>query len=55
MRECLRRHAAILTFPVDVILHPRKTVLELDTKTLDKEVQQIFRMVQAACVKAQPA
>ncbi len=55
MRECVRRHAAILTFPVDVILHPRKTVLELDSKMLDKEVQQIFRMVQAACVKAQPA
>jgi len=52
MRECVRRHAATLTFPVDVILHPRRTVLEMEFQALDREVENIFRSVQAALVKA---
>jgi ribonuclease P protein component len=52
MRECVRRHAATLTFPVDVILHPRRTVLEMEFQALDREVGNIFRSVQAALVKA---
>jgi ribonuclease P protein component len=55
VRECIRRHASILTFPVDVILHPRRTVLELDHRTLDREVAQIFRTVQASLVKSETA
>jgi ribonuclease P protein component len=51
LRECVRRHAATLTFPVDVILHPRKNVLELDHRTLDREVAQIFRTIEAMLVK----
>jgi ribonuclease P protein component len=51
LRECVRRHAATLTFPVDVILHPRKSVLELDHRTLDREVAQIFRTIQVMLVK----
>jgi ribonuclease P protein component len=60
LRECVRRHAATLTFPVDVILHPRKSVLELDARALDREVAQVFRTIQAmlgkgyAAEKAQP-
>jgi len=52
LRECVRRHIGTLTFPVDVILHPRRTVLEMDPKKLDAEVAQIFRTVQAALEKA---
>ncbi len=52
MRECVRRHAATLTFPVDVILHPRRSVLELEHAKLDGEVAQIFRMIQAALRKS---
>ena len=52
MRECVRRHAATLTYPVDVILHPRKTVLELEHAKLDAEVAQIFRMIQASLRKS---
>jgi ribonuclease P protein component len=52
LRECVRRHAATLTYPVDVILHPRRTVLEMDAKKLDGEVAQIFRTIQAALVRA---
>jgi ribonuclease P protein component len=52
MRECVRRHAATLTYPVDVILHPRKSVLELEHAKLDGEIAQIFRMIQAALRKS---
>ena len=52
MRECMRRHAKTLTHPVDVILHPRRTVLEMEFSKLDREVAQIFRMIQAALSKA---
>jgi ribonuclease P protein component len=51
MRECVRRHAATMTFPVDVILHPRRTVLEIEAAALDREVAQIFRGIQAALEK----
>ncbi len=51
MREAVRRHSGILTYPVDVILHPRKTVLELDWTALEKEVAQIFRTIQATLRK----
>jgi len=52
LRECVRKHAGILTFPVDVILHPRRTVLEMEAARLDGEVAQIFRTIQAALRKA---
>src|SRR5580658_4432043 len=52
MRECVRRHAATLTYPVDVILHPRKTVLAMEHAKLDGEIAQIFRMIQAALRKS---
>ena len=48
MRESIRRNAAALTFPVDVILHPRRTVLELEPAKLDREVAHIFRTIQTA-------
>jgi ribonuclease P protein component len=51
LRECVRRHAAALTFPVDVILHPSRTVLEMEAAKLDREVAQIFRGIQSALGK----
>ena len=51
LRECIRRHAATLTFPVDVIVHPRRTALTLDPATLDREIAQIFRTVQNTLAK----
>ncbi len=51
MRECIRRNAAILTAPVDIILHPRRVVIELEFDKLDREVAQVFRTVQAAILK----
>jgi ribonuclease P protein component len=54
LRECVRRHIATLTFPVDVILHPRRTVLEMEPQKLDGEVAQIFRTVEASLRKTAP-
>ena len=48
MRECMRRHAAVLTYPVDVILHPRRTALEMEFTSLEREVGQIFRLIQSS-------
>jgi ribonuclease P protein component len=52
LRECIRRHAGILTYPVDVILHPRRTTMDLEAGILDREVTQIFRTIQSALTKA---
>lgn len=46
MREAVRRHLPLLQAPVDVILHPRRTVLEMDRATLEREVATVFRSVQ---------
>ena len=51
MRECIRRNASLLTAPVDVILHPRRVVLELEFAKLDREVAQVFRTVQSTLNK----
>lgn len=46
MREVVRRNLAKLTRPVDVVLHPRKSVLQLEFPKLDAEIQQLFAAVQ---------
>jgi ribonuclease P protein component len=58
MREAVRAALPLLTSPVDVILHPRRSVIDLDFTLLKREVAQIFRSVQAACDRSavnQPA
>jgi ribonuclease P protein component len=52
MREAVRAALPLLTSPVDVILHPRRSVIDLDFAQLKREVAQIFRGVQAACDRA---
>ncbi len=52
LRECVRRHAGMLTYPVDVILHPRRSALLLEHARLDSEIAQIFRTIQTALKKA---
>jgi ribonuclease P protein component len=51
LRECIRRNAGLITAPVDVILHPRKLVIEMEFAKLDREVAQVFRGIQAAITK----
>ena len=51
MRECIRRSAGLIHAPVDVILHPRKVVMELEFAKLEREVAQVFRSIQMALDK----
>lgn len=49
MREALRRNIALLPEGCDLILHPRRTVLEIEFAKLDAEV---VRILQQAKVEA---
>jgi len=49
MREAVRHKLDLIAAPVDVILHPRRSVIDLEFAQLEREVGQIFRSVQAAC------
>jgi ribonuclease P protein component len=49
MREAVRRALPLLTAPVDVILHPKRSVIDADFTAIEREVSVIFRSVQAAC------
>lgn len=46
MRAAVRRHLAELARPLDVVLHPRKSVLTLKFAQLDSEIGQVFAAVQ---------
>ena len=48
MREAVRKNLPALREPVDIILHPRRTVIDLDFATLDREVNAVFRSIQRA-------
>lgn len=51
MREAVRKNLSILDTPVDVILHPRRSVIDLDFAILDREVAQVFRAIEKAAGK----
>jgi ribonuclease P protein component len=55
LREAVRRNIALLTAPVDVILHPKRTVLTADYAEIDREVSVIFRAVQSHHDRLHPA
>jgi ribonuclease P protein component len=55
MREAVRRNLALLTVPVDVILHPRRSVLSLDFAELDREVTQVFRAIEKSAKSGKSA
>ena len=46
MREAVRRNLPLLTRDVDVILHPRRTVLTAEFDRLQGEVSKIFSVIQ---------
>ncbi len=54
MREAVRKHIGHITFPVDIILHPRKSVKEMKFPELEREVGQVFAAIQSTLQK-QPA
>ena len=53
MREAVRKNLAALSTPVDVILHPRKSVIDIEFSALDREVANVFRAIQKAAEKLQ--
>ena len=48
LRELIRAHLHRLHTPIDVILHPRRTVLIAPAPALDREIADLFTRVQAA-------
>ena len=55
MREAVRKNIASLSLPVDVVLHPRRSVIDLDFVVLDREVAQVFQAIQRAAERQQNA
>jgi ribonuclease P protein component len=51
MREAVRRNIGTLTTPVDVVLHPRRSVIDLDFRQLDSEVATVFRTIQKLALR----
>lgn len=52
MREAIRMHRGELMAGVDVILHPRRTVLEAEFSQIERDVLRAFRAVQTAVTQA---
>ena len=46
MRAAVQRHLNELSVPLDVVMHPRKTVLDMDFARLDSEVAQVLAAIQ---------
>jgi ribonuclease P protein component len=51
MREAVRKNLAVLSMPVDVILHPRRAVIDLDFSVLEREVATVFSAIQKSVEK----
>ena len=45
MREAVRKNLPSLRMPVDVILHPRRNVIDLEFAALEREVGNVFRAI----------
>ena len=52
MREAVRAALPALSAPVDVVLHPKRSVLDADFAVIEREVQTIFRSIEARSVQA---
>lgn len=55
MREAVRRHVAELPDGVDLVLHPKRSVLTIEFAKLDAEVLRIFRQAAAQFASPEPA
>lgn len=51
LREAVRRQLPLLMAPVDVVLHPRRSVIDLGFAALEREVASAFRAIQKATEK----
>jgi ribonuclease P protein component len=48
MRAAVRSQLPLLRAPVDVVLHPKREVIDLDFQTLQRDVAAVFRSIQQA-------
>lgn len=55
MREAVRLHLSELPAGVDVVLHPRRSVLELEFARLEREVSRIFAAVTQTAARTMTA
>jgi len=55
MREAVRKNLTALSIPVDVVLHPRRSVIDLEFAALEREVANVFRAIQKAVEKQRNA
>lgn len=46
IRAAVQRHIGRLLLPLDVVLHPRKSVISLEFAQLEKEIQRIMEALQ---------
>jgi ribonuclease P protein component len=46
MRAAIRRHLQTLTAPVDVVLHPRRSVAQSDFAQIERDIAAIFTRIQ---------
>lgn len=51
MREAVRHNLGGLQSNVDVVLHPRKSVLEMDFLSLDGEIGRVFAAIETSLKK----
>ena len=55
MREAVRKQLGLLRTPVDVVLHPKRSVIDLEFAELEREVGMVFRAIQRAVEKSAKA
>jgi ribonuclease P protein component len=48
LRAAVRSQLPLLSAPVDVVLHPKRNVIDLDFQTLEREIAAVFRAIQQA-------
>lgn len=51
MRAAVQRHLAGIVLPLDVVMHPRKAVLDMKFDRLEAEVQQVLAIIQRGKTK----
>jgi ribonuclease P protein component len=48
LRAAVSSQLPLLSAPVDVVLHPKRAVIDLDFPTLERDVATVFRSIQHA-------
>jgi ribonuclease P protein component len=51
MRAAVRSQLHLLDAPVDVVLHPKRSVIDLDFAVLQSDIADVFRKIQQAAAR----